>query len=177
MHIRPDVQILPIRGNQDTRLRKMKTENMDAIVLAMAGIHRRDFKDIHVCPLNVDVCLPAGGQGSLGVEIRRHDENVSNLTRPLNDPKASMCIRAERACLQRLEAECYTPVSAYGEITNSKIHLRALVADLSGKRVVKGELVGDPNDPESLGSELASRLLRKGAEEILKELKKQSRTL
>ena len=174
LHIRPDLQIVPIRGNQDTRLKKMRTKNIDAIVLAMAGIHRMGFKDIHLHPLDMDICLPAGGQGSLGIEIRRDDEKVSSLIRPLSDFRASMCIRAERACLRRLGAECYTPMAAFAEITNSRIHLRALVADLRGEELVKSEIMGDLEDPESVGSELAGQLLSKGAEDIIRELKGRS---
>jgi hydroxymethylbilane synthase len=171
LHVRPDIRIVPIRGNQDTRIRKMKEQNLDAVVLAMAGIRRMGFKDIHVHPLDPDICLPAGGQGSIGVEIRRNDEEARNLIGPLNDPGASVCIRAERACLRGLGAECYTPVAAFAEIVDSKIHLKAIVAEPGGQRVLKEEKEGGLTDPESLGMELADHLLSRGAEEIIRSLK------
>lgn len=173
-YMRPDIEIVPIRGNQDTRLKKMKSERIDAIVLAMAGIRRMNLQNIHVLPLDADICLPAGGQGSLGIEIRRDDENLRNLTRPLNDLHASVCIRAERACLQKLGAECYTSMAAFAEMTDSKVHLRASVADLSGKRVMNDEIEGNMNHPEPIGFELAHRLLSNGAAEIIEEIKKRS---
>ncbi len=172
LYIRPDLEILPIRGNQDTRLKKLKTENLDAVVLAMAGLERMHFQDIHLLPLDPDICLPAGGQGSLGIEIREDDTVIQNLVRPLAHPEASCCIRAERACLHFLGAECYTSMAAYAEILNSRIHLRALVSDLKGERLIREAINGDPENPESLGSQLAERLLSNGAAEIIEEIKR-----
>ena len=177
LHIRPDIRIVPIRGNQDTRMRKLKTEDIDAIVLAMAGIRRMNFGDINLHPLDPDICLPAGGQGSIGVEIRRDDEKARDLVTPLNDTPASICIRAERACLRSLGAECYTPIAAFGEIVDSKISLKALVADLKGEKIIKGEIMGEQKNPEATGSDLADQLLSKGADDLIKELKEQSLTL
>ncbi len=171
LHARPDIQIVPIRGNQDTRIKKMQAQNLDAVVLAMAGIRRMGFKDIHVYPLDPEICLPAGGQGSIGVEIRKNDEEARNLISPLNDFAASICIQAERACLRALGAECYTSAAALAEIVDSKIHLRAMVAELGGQRVLKEERVGGLTGPESLGIELADHLLSKGAAEIIRSLK------
>jgi len=173
LHARPDIRIVPMRGNLDTRLRKFRSEKMDALVLAMAGLRRMNYENIHVLPLDPDICLPAGGQGSFGVEIRRDDETIRNLTEGLNDVDASTCIRAERACLGRLGAECYTSMAAFAEIRDSEIYLRASVADLTGKNVVKDEVVGNMDNPEEIGSELAHRLLSNGAEAIIEEVKRQ----
>jgi len=170
-HVRPDIEVVPIRGNLDTRLRKITTENLDAIVLAMAGILRINVKDIHLLPMDPNLCLPAAGQGSLGIEVRKEDAEVRNLVSPLNDSKASTCIRAERACLQHLGAECYTSMAAFAEIKDAGIHLRAVVADLNGKRLLRDEAAGDLKDFESIGTALAERLLSRGAKEIIEEMK------
>jgi len=173
LYARPDLKIVPMRGNLDTRLRKFRSEKMDALVLAMAGLRRMNYENIHVLPLDPDICLPAGGQGSFGVEIRRDDETVRSLTEGLNDFDASTCIRAERACLRRLGAECYTSMAAFAEIRDSNIYLRASVSDLSGKTVVKDETMGKMDTPEAIGTELAQRLLSSGAEPIIEEVKRQ----
>jgi len=173
LYARPDIQIVPMRGNLDTRLRKFRSEKMDALVLAMAGLRRMNYENIHVLPLAPDICLPAGGQGSFGIEIRRDDEKARNLTEGLNDFDASTCIRAERACLKRLGAECYTSMAAFAEIRDSEIYLRASVSDLTGKNVVKDEIMGKVDNPEEIGSELAHRLLSNGAEPIIEEVKRQ----
>jgi hydroxymethylbilane synthase len=172
LHVRPDLRIVPMRGNQDTRLRKLKSQDIDGIVLAMAGIRRMNFGEINILSLEPDICLPAGGQGSLGIEIRRDCEEIREMVSPLNHSEASINIRAERACLKSLGAECYTSMAAFAETLDSKIHLRAVVADLEGARLVKKEMMGDSNDPEALGRELASRLLGDGAEEIIEEIKR-----
>ena len=171
LHVRPDLEIIPIRGNQDTRIKKMTSENLDAVVLAMAGILRMNFKDIHLLPLDTNLCLPAAGQGSLGVEARREDAEIRNLVSPLNDSQASACIRAERACLLNLGAECYTSMAAFAEINPSGIGLRAVVADLTGKKLLKDDESGDMKDPESIGTALAERLFSRGAKEIIEAMK------
>jgi hydroxymethylbilane synthase len=177
LHLRPDIRIVPIRGNQDTRLRKLKTENIDAIVLAMAGIRRMHFENIHLLPLDPDICLPSGGQGSIGVEIRSADANARELLKPLSDLQASTCIRAERACLRAMGAECYTPIAAFGEMRNSQIKLKAIIADLKGEKIIQGEIMGAPDDPEATGSELADQLFSKGAGDLIKILKEQTLAL
>jgi hydroxymethylbilane synthase len=177
LRLRPDIRIVPIRGNQDTRLRKLKTENIDAIVLAMAGIRRMHFENIHLLPLDPDICLPAGGQGSIGVEIRNADANARELLKPVSDLQASTCIRAERACLRAMGAECYTPIAAFGEMRNSQIRLKAIIADLKGEKIIQGEIMGAPDDPEATGSELADQLFSKDAGDLIKILKEQALAL
>ena len=172
LYARPDIKIVPMRGNLDTRLKKLKSENINALVLAMAGVRRMGYENIHVLPLDPDICLPAGGQGSFGIEIRRDDEKARNLTKHLNDLDASTCIRAERACLRMLGAECYTSMAAFAEIRDSKVYLRGSVADLTGKTVIKDALAGNMDNPEETGSELAHRLLSNGAERIIEEIKR-----
>jgi len=171
LHVRPDLEIIPIRGNQDTRIRKMTSENIDALVLAMAGILRMDFKDLHLLPLDPDLCLPAAGQGALGIEARNGDEEIRHLVSPLNDSPASARIRAERACLLHLEAECYTSMAAFAEIHGAVIRLRAVVSDLAGRKLLRDVEEGDLKAPESLGTTLAERLLSQGATEIIQEMK------
>ena len=171
LHVRPDLEIIPIRGNQDTRIRKMTSENIDALVLAMAGILRMDFKDLHLLPLDPDLCLPAAGQGALGIEARKGDEEIRHLVSPLNDSPASARIRAERACLLHLGAECYTSMAAFAEIHGAVIRLRAVVSDLAGRKLLRDVEEGDLKAPESLGTTLAERLLSQGATEIIQEMK------
>lgn len=164
---RPDVVIEPLRGNIDTRLKRAQSGEFDAIILAASGLHRMGWVDSIVDYLAVDVCLPAVGQGILGVECRVNDDELmvalSNWTDTLTRRRA----QAERAFLARLEGSCQVPIAGYAEIdaVSGKVTLDGLVADPSGRNILRDRCVGD--NPIEVGQALAERLLAMGADSFL----------
>ncbi len=181
LNIRPDLKILQLRGNLDTRIRKLDEGQFNAIILAAAGVKRLGLENRMTEILPVDISLPAIGQGAIGVECRVNDEVINNLIAPLNHPETSLCVRAERAFLKRLEGGCQVPIAAYAriekrgknpksEIRNSKLIMDGLVGSISGDRVIKGRIEGNPENAESLGITLAEDILSRGALEILNEV-------
>lgn len=170
---RPDLKIQWIRGNIDTRLKKLKEEDFDAIVLAAAGLKRMGWsEDIVTEYLEPEVCLPAVGQGALGIECRADDQEVVDLLKHLNDVETEKTVTAERAFLKKIEGGCQIPVAAYGTLQeNGEIKLSALVGSPDGKIILQETLVG--SDPIALGEEIAGKLLNEGAKEILDKVKKE----
>ncbi|HHY21307.1 MAG TPA: hydroxymethylbilane synthase [Bacilli bacterium] len=169
---RPDLSIQWIRGNIDTRLRKLEEESFDAIILAAAGLERMGWsKDVVTEYIDEEICLPAVGQGALGIECRADDEEVITLLRHLNDEATERAVAAERAFLHRIEGGCQIPIGAYATITASgDIELTALVGSPNGETILKEKLTGA--DPIELGVTIAEKLLDAGAEKILAEVKK-----
>ena len=176
--LRPGVEILPLRGNVDTRLRKLDAGDYDGIVLAAAGLHRLGMQErfsSRLCYLPVEVMMPAPGQGALALEIRDEPE-IQALVAPLQDLATEAATRAERAFMRRLGAGCYLPVAAYGEIASEMLALRGLVISLDGQvqvRVCQSiswmpgtsiDLAGD------LGVSLAEQALRQGAAGIIADM-------
>ena len=170
LQFRPDLIVLPLRGNLDTRLRKLKSGQMDAIVVAAAGIRRLGWEKEITEYIDPEVLLPAVGQGALGIECRREDARIHALIRPLNDPNTEIAVIAERAVLQRLEGGCQVPLAAHAVLSGDRLRLRALVASLDGKRVLRGEESGWPDQAREVGIRLAERLLDQGAGAILEEI-------
>ena len=169
---RSDLNIKWVRGNVETRLRKLEEEDFDAIVLAAAGLNRLGFAEERVSEyLDVDVCVPAVGQGALGLECRADDDEVIDLLKKLNDEVTSRAVSAERTFLKRMEGGCQVPIAAYAREGRDELMLTALVATPDGKTVLKETLKG--TDPISLGEEAAERLLLRGGKEILDEVKKE----
>ncbi|MBW8004902.1 MAG: hydroxymethylbilane synthase [candidate division NC10 bacterium] len=170
LHYRADLTMVPLRGNLDTRLRKLGTEELDALVVAAAGIHRlgRQAEITEVLP--VAVSLPAIGQGALGVEIRTEDRRMHDLVGALNHGPSAITITAERAFLARLGGGCQVPIAAYGRLDGDQLHLVALVIEPDGTGVVRGERSGPCARPEEIGIGLAEDLLRQGADRILQKL-------
>jgi hydroxymethylbilane synthase len=169
-HLRPDFEIIPLRGNLDTRIKKLGKEGLDAVVLAAAGLRRLGLEDRITEYLDPDICLPAIGQGALGLECRVSDGQVNPMLARLNHPVTSRCVRAERALLKRLEGGCQTPIAAYAHIREERLVLEGLVASVDGTRLIRDGAAGDPEQPELLGLELAERLLAQGADAILREI-------
>ncbi len=167
---RPDIQIKDLRGNLDTRLRKLDEGVYDCIILAGAGLKRLGWADRITEYIEPDVMLPAIGQGALGIETRTDDDDTNALVDFFNDRDTSVAVRAERALLGRLEGGCQVPIAAYGTVEGDTLSLTGLVASTDGKTVVKDSLGGDAGDAEKVGIELAERLLERGAYDILKEL-------
>ncbi len=170
-YVRPDVEIIPLRGNLDTRIRKLETERLDAIILAAAGVKRLNLAGKITEYLDENMMLPAAGQGALCIEIRANDTTITPLVEPLNHPETRSAVLGERAFLSRLEGSCQVPIAAYGKIDNGRLTLRGLVADIMGTAVVKDTISGPAASAETAGIELAERLLTMGAREILQNLK------
>jgi hydroxymethylbilane synthase len=170
---RPDLEVKWIRGNVETRLRKLKEEEFDAIVLAAAGLKRLEFPADTVTEyLHPDMCVPAVGQGALGLECRSDDEDVIELLRKINEETTARTVTAERTFLHRMEGGCQVPIAGYATIqANDEISLTALVGSPDGKTIIKETLQG--NNPVQLGEEIAKRLMDQGAKEILDQVKKE----
>jgi hydroxymethylbilane synthase len=164
---RPDLVVVPVRGNLDTRLRKLKSGQYDAIVVAAAGILRMGWEKEIAERLDPEISLPAVGQGVMGIECREEDREINALLQPLNDPLSSVVIGAERAVLNRLQGGCQVPLAAYAVVESGGLWLRGLVASLDGKRIIRAEERGSPGDPRALGERLAEKLLENGAGEFL----------
>ena len=174
LHFRDDFVIVPLRGNLDTRLKKLKTLNLDGIVLALAGVRRLGLEERITEVIPTEISLPAIGQGALGIETRKGDEEVEETTRFLNDPESSIAISAERAFLKRLGGGCQVPIAAFGRIEDSTLKIDGMVGTIDGKRLIRHHVEGTVEEAESLGIKLAEVLLSKGAKEILEEVYKRS---
>lgn len=170
LNVRPDFEINQLRGNLDTRIKKLTTKELDAVILAAAGIRRMGWTDKITEYIPTEVCLPAIGQGAVGVETRVDDDTISGLVSRLNHEPTSIAVRAERAFLKRLEGGCQVPIAAFGEINGKKIKLRGLVGRIDGSEIIKDSLEGSVERVEEIGVELAEKLLSMGAGEILSEV-------
>lgn len=170
LHVRPDLQIKMLRGNVDTRLRKLQENHFDAIVLAASGLKRLGW-DEHITEcLPVDVSLPAIGQGALGIEGREDDGFVRNLVSRLEHQPTRVTVTAERALLKRLEGGCQVPIAGHAVLQGESLTLDGLVISLDGKRYVRYALSGSMSEAESLGTKVAEGLLDRGAQPILQEI-------
>ena len=174
LHLRPDIDIVPLRGNLDTRLRKLDEGRMDAIVLAAAGVRRLGIEKRVTEYLNESRMLPAVAQGALCIEIRESDPEVDSIVNTLNHPETRTIVMGERAFLHRLEGSCQVPVAGHGTLENGRFTLKGLVANLDGSVVLKESVEGPAGQARELGMELAEKLLARGADRILKELTAES---
>jgi hydroxymethylbilane synthase len=169
-HARPDVVIVPLRGNLDTRLRKLDDEQLDAIVLAAAGVRRLGLADRITEVLNPEVMLPAVGQGALCVETRAADPVMAPLLVLLDHAVTRRAVQAERAFLARLEGGCQVPIAGHATLDGDRLRMTGLVADLDGRTMVRHTLDGPAENAEAIGLALAERLLEQGAGAILDSL-------
>ena len=171
LHARPDLDIHDLRGNVQTRMRKMREENFDGIILAAAGLERLErFGDIKE-ELSNDICLPAVSQGVIGVETRENDEEIIGLVQLVNDRTAEICVKAERALLRSLEGGCQIPIGAYAELNEDTVVLEGMVGSLDGKTIIRESITGTAEQCESLGETLANRLSELGGKAILEEIR------
>ena len=168
--LRPDLNIIDLRGNVNTRLKKLDDGEYDAIILAAAGLKRLEFDDRITQFIGTDICLPAIGQGAVGIECRTDDARVMNLIAPLNDNKTQIRVLAERAMNARLQGGCQVPIAGYAEYERGIVLLRGLVGQVNGEQIIRGEIAGPPENAEELGNVLAEDLLSRGADKILNEL-------
>lgn len=169
---RPDLQILNLRGNVQTRLAKLDDGEFDAIILATSGLKRLGLDERIAQALPPEVCLPACGQGALGIECRLHDPELIGLLAPLDDPNTATRVRAERAMNTRLEGGCQVPIAGFAVLdkANETIWLRGLVGNPEGTEVLRAEGRGSMYEPEALGIRIAEELLDQGAGDILAEV-------
>lgn len=166
----PYLAVASLRGNLDTRLRKLDAGEYDAIILAAAGLTRLGLADRIRAVLPAETSLPAAGQGALGIEAAAHRADIAAWLAPLNDAATAACTRAERAVSRALAGSCEVPLAAYAEMQGAQIRLRGLVALPDGGRIAAAELSGSSADPEALGLELVERLRAAGADAILAAL-------
>ena len=168
--VRPDLAIVPLRGNLDTRLKKLETESLDAIVLAAAGVRRLGLADRITQVLDESVMLPAVGQGALCIEIREQDPVIAPVVTALDDLPTRQVVMGERAFLNRLEGGCQVPIAGHGQIGKNGYTLTGLVCDVDGSHQIKQSRTGPESRSEQIGLELAEALLDMGAGEILERM-------
>jgi len=167
---RDDFKIHPLRGNVDTRLRKVEEGKYDAILLASAGLNRLGWANRITEEISHDILLPAMGQGALGIETRLDDTMIYDFISTLNHEQTHYAVSAERSLVGRLDGGCQVPIGAYARIEKGLITLKGLVASLDGEVIYKLENVGPVDDAINIGQELGSKLLKMGANEILEKL-------
>ena len=170
LHARPDLVVLPLRGNLDTRLKKLETENLDAIILAAAGVKRLGLEHRITEYLDEKVMLPAVGQGALCIEIRENDPEVKSIIALLEHHQTRTVVLGERAFLNRLEGGCQVPIAAHGKIEKSAFTLCGLVASVDGTTVIRETLSEHKDSSEIIGVKLADRLAEMGAKTIMENL-------
>ncbi len=170
LHLRPDLEVVPIRGNVDTRLKKMQTLGLDAVILAAAGLNRLGLGHVYQGLLSEAEMLPAVGQGALGLEVRADDLRLRELIAFLDHPPSRIAVSAERAFLARLEGGCVVPVAALGRVAGDSLTLEALISDLDGQRYLRDKISGHGDEAQAMGTEIANRLLDRGGREILADL-------
>lgn len=164
---RPDLQIMDLRGNVDTRLRKLDEGLYDAIILAAAGLERLGHGDRITVLIPPDVCLPAVGQGALAIEARTADDEVRSMLEFLNDLPTKQSTDAERAFLGLLEGGCQVPIGVHADVAGEQIKIEAIIAALDGSTVLRDTITGKAEDAVALGQQLGKKMLAAGGQEIL----------
>jgi hydroxymethylbilane synthase len=168
--LRPDLDIVDLRGNLDTRLRKLDEGQFQAIILAAAGLNRLGMSARATGYFTVKEMLPAVGQGALGIELRKDDAELLAGLSFLNDAKTTVAVTAERGFLFRLEGGCQVPIGAFAEVHDDQVQLTGLVASVDGKEVLKESITGPKEKAQELGTQLANKILEMGGKEILDEV-------
>lgn len=175
LSVRPDLRVETIRGNVGTRLKKLESENWDAVILAEAGLERLGLRAAHSSRakrLSLSAMLPAPGQGALGIETRRDDIQTQTFLKTIHHQPTSDAILAERAFMEKMEGGCRLPLGAYARVVRGRLKMDGLVAQADGRRCLRASGVGSLKNPERLGERLAKILLRQGAGRILKHVQK-----
>ncbi len=175
LYLRPELQIVPLRGNVDTRLRKLKTERLDSVVLALAGLERMGFKNEVTESFPVDVFIPAPGQGAIAVECREDDVEVAQILSKINHEDSRIAASAERAFLEKLGGSCEVPVGCYAVIKRDRIKILGLIASPDGREMIREEVEGPLKNHKASGRELARRILENGGRKILSNLSIQNK--
>jgi len=170
-YARPDLELITLRGNVDTRLRKLEEEQYDAIILAAAGLIRLGLESRITQYFDYEHSVPAVGQGIIGIECRADDARNIDFVRALNDAEAWQCCLAERAFAQRLEGSCQSPIAGFATLTGKQLQLHGVIGSPDGREVYRGANSGASADARAIGVELAERLLKDGAEQLLNRLR------
>lgn len=167
---RPDIQIKDLRGNVNTRLKRLDADEYDAIILAAAGLIRLGMRDRIREYLEPSLCLPAGGQGAIGIECRIDDVEILKLLSVLNHKQSAICVSAERAMNARLNGGCQVPIACLALLQGDTLSLRGIVGEIQGKEILESEVSGKAENAEELGLEVAELLLEKGAQRLLDKI-------
>lgn len=171
LHYRPDFQLEALRGNLNTRMKKLAAENLDAIVLAAAGITRMGWDEMIAEIIPFEICLPAVGQGAIAVECRQDDTDIKALLQGIDHAETRAATDAERALLRHLEGGCQVPIGAHGEVVEGKLTLTALVASLDGSEVLRTQGEAPLEQAEQLGIQVGDKLLAMGGKKILEQVR------
>ena len=166
-HLFPEYEVKPLRGNLDTRLKKLDDGEYDAIILAAAGLKRLGMTDRVNSHLHKETFVPAIGQGALGIECLKTRTDLIDLVSPLHHVKTATCVAAERAVNRVLNGNCFSPIGAYAGYIDGQLDLNAFVASLNGEKLIRSSLRGSIEEPENLGKKVADDLIRQGALELL----------
>ena len=170
LHYRPDLKLIPLRGNLETRIKKLETEGLDAIILAAAGLIRMGWENKISEIISPEILLPAMGQGAVGIETRKHDVDNQILLADMDDENTHLALDAERAVVTQLEGGCNVPIGAFATIDEDEITIQGLVASLDGKTLYKNELKGNKVKAVALGNEMGNTLLDMGGDKIMQEI-------
>lgn len=171
VHLRPDLEIVDVRGNLDTRMRKAEEGVVDAVVLAAAGITRMGWGDRITSYVPVTQMVPAVGQGAIGIEIREDDEFMLHAMERIGHPETMECVTAERVVMRKLEGGCQVPIGAYARYEEGTLTMDAMVGSVDGERIIRHQMRGDAGEPEALGEAMVEVLRSFGADEILAEIR------
>lgn len=175
LHLRPDLNIVELRGNVPSRIKKFLESDWDAIILARAGVERLKLNKHISSIIKTEVMLPAVGQGALGIETRADNKIVNEIVKSIHHENTYKAVLAERALLKTLEGGCQVPIGAFAEVKQNGLHIDALVGSLDGSLTFRKKIRSSKNDPEKVGKKLADDLLKAGAKTILKEIYKTAR--
>lgn len=169
--LRPDLEIVDVRGNLDTRMRKAETGEVDAVILAAAGITRMGWADRISHYIPTTQMISAVGQGAIGIEIREDDEFMLHVMERIGHPETMECVTAERVVMRMLEGGCQVPIGAYARYEDGTLTMDAMVGSVDGSHIIRQQLCGDAGEPEALGEAMVERLLHLGADAILAEIR------
>ncbi len=172
---RPDLEVVPIRGNIETRLKKLSSGDLDAIVLASAGLTRLGLTSKITEYLPTTLMLPAVGQGAIGLEVREDSHDVRRLIDFMNDIETANCVIAERAFLKGMEGDCQAPIAGFAEIDGQNLKVTGMVATVDGRELLRDRLEGNIREAASIGTQLAKALFGQGAREILRSSREKLR--
>ncbi len=167
---RKDLITAPVRGNVETRIRRLDEGRFDAIILALAGLKRLGQTSRINQVLEPEICLPAVGQGALAIEIREEDMELFQLLQPLHDPQTAVAVNGERSFLATMEGSCHVPIACHGTVAGSTLMLNGLVADVNGSKCIRNNLQGPQENSTQLGKQLAEMILKAGGKDILKNI-------
>jgi hydroxymethylbilane synthase len=170
-HLRPDVCIVDVRGNLDTRMRKAEEGELDVVILAAAGITRMGWADRITHYIEPEQMVSAVGQGAIGIEIREDDPFMQHVCAKIADPDTMACVTAERVVMRRLEGGCQVPIGARARLEGDRMHMDAVVGSIDGTTIVRESLAGDAADPVALGEAMVEALLAHGAGDILADIR------